>query len=221
MTTGNTTGVLAIWNDCAPGHQDAYEAWYMREHLPERLSLPGFRRGRRYQAADDGPGFFTYYETDTPDVMATADYLARVQDPTPLTRQMMSSVFTNMNRTVCRVAGRVGHARGAHAAVVRLNAAPSDAHLKATLAEIQGKRGIARAEAWVGVETDVSADTAESRLRGGDATAAACLFVETLRPNDAQRALADLKSRHTGLAGLYRLLCELTPGGPEPGLPDP
>ncbi|MEM9140515.1 MAG: hypothetical protein AAGB15_11870, partial [Pseudomonadota bacterium] len=108
-----TTGILAIWNTCAAGHEDAYEAWYQREHLPERLSLPGFRRGRRYWAADGGPGFFTYYETDTPEVMATADYLARVQDPTPLTRRIMASVFTDMNRTVCRVVGRVGHARGA------------------------------------------------------------------------------------------------------------
>ena len=83
-----TSGVLAIWNDCAQGHEAAYESWYMREHLPERLSLPGFRRGRRYSAIRPGPEFFTYYETDTPEVLATADYLDRVEDPTPMTQRM-------------------------------------------------------------------------------------------------------------------------------------
>ena len=204
-----TSGILAIWNDCAPGHEAAYEAWYMREHLPERLGLPGFRRGRRYVATRPGPEFFTYYETDTPEVMATADYLDRVGDPTPMTREIMSSVFQNMNRTVCRVAGRIGHARGAYAAVLRLTEATADANLKAMLAELRGLDGIARGEAWVAAGDDPSADNAESRLRGGDDHISACLFVETLRESDAARVLDHLSARQGGIPGIYRLLCEM------------
>ncbi|GIR54406.1 MAG: hypothetical protein CM15mP62_18770 [Rhodospirillaceae bacterium] len=44
------SGVLAIWNDCAVGSEETYEKWYQTEHLPERLSIPGFKNGRRYQA---------------------------------------------------------------------------------------------------------------------------------------------------------------------------
>lgn len=206
-----TWGILAIWNDCAAGHEAAYESWYMREHLPERLSLPGFRRGRRYAAIRPGPEFFTYYETDTPDVLATADYLDRVGDPTPMTRQMMTSVFLNMNRTVCRVLGRKGVARGAYAAVLRLNEVPPEANMQAMLAELHGQDGIARAEAWVAAEENAaSADNAEAQLRGGDDHIGACFFVETLREADADKALGLITSRHAGVPGVYRLLCEMT-----------
>ena len=204
-----TKGVLAIWNDCAPGHEAAYEAWYMREHLPERLSLPGFRRGRRFATIRPGPEFFTYYETDTTSVMATVDYLERVGDPTPMTRQIMTQVFLNMNRTVCDVIDRVGHARGAFAAVLRFSDIPAMANLKATLAELRGVDGIARAEAWVAADTDVSADNAEAKLRGGDGQIAGCLLVETLREKDAEMALGVLTARHAGLTGVYRLLCDM------------
>ncbi|MEM7060457.1 MAG: hypothetical protein AAF557_23000 [Pseudomonadota bacterium] len=205
-----TYGVLAIWNDCAQGHEAAYEAWYMREHLPERLSLPGFRRVRRYGAVRPGPEFFTYYETDSAEVLATADYIERVEDPTPMTRQIMSGVFLNMNRTVCHVVGRVGYARGSFAAVLRMAEAPPDPNLKAVLAELNGQDGIARAEAWRAAENDVTADNAEAKLRGGDDQIGACLFIETLREKDADRALGLIAARHPGVPGIYRLLCEVT-----------
>jgi len=43
-------GILAIWNDCAPEGYDHFERWYIREHLQERVGVPGFRFGRRYEA---------------------------------------------------------------------------------------------------------------------------------------------------------------------------
>lgn len=205
-----TSGVLAIWNDCAQGHEAAYEAWYMREHLPERLSLPGFLRGRRYGAVRPGPEFFTYYETDSPRALSTADYLERVEDPTPMTREIMTGAFLNMSRTVCSVIGRIGYARGSFATVLRMSEAPPQANLLAVLAELNGQDGIARAEAWVASENDASADNAEAKLRGGDEQIGACFFVETLRESDADRVLGLLAARQAGVPGIYRLLCEVT-----------
>ena len=51
-------GILAIWNDCAKGEETNYENWYQNEHLPERLGVPGFIRGRRYENLVDSPKFF-------------------------------------------------------------------------------------------------------------------------------------------------------------------
>ncbi|MGD8477411.1 MAG: hypothetical protein PVI98_09690, partial [Burkholderiales bacterium] len=62
-------GVLAIWNDCLPEVEKQYEDWYMHQHLPERVGVPGFRIGRRYQALAAEPRYFTYYDTDTPEVL--------------------------------------------------------------------------------------------------------------------------------------------------------
>ena len=36
-------GVLALWNDCAPGQESAYEHWYQTEHLFERVGIAGSR----------------------------------------------------------------------------------------------------------------------------------------------------------------------------------
>jgi hypothetical protein len=51
-------GVIAIWNGIAPA---AFYDW----HMPQRVGIPGFRRGRRTIAADTAthPEFFTLYET--------------------------------------------------------------------------------------------------------------------------------------------------------------
>jgi hypothetical protein len=71
--------------------------------LRERVGLPGFRFGRRYIAvAGTSPRYFTYYETETPDALASPVYLERGANPTPMTRHIMTAVFRNMSRTICR-----------------------------------------------------------------------------------------------------------------------
>jgi hypothetical protein len=45
-------GVLAIWNGIAPEAEEDFVAWHVREHIPERVALSGFLRGRRYVALD-------------------------------------------------------------------------------------------------------------------------------------------------------------------------
>ena len=58
------TGVLAIWNGIDPEAEADFVAWHVREHIPERVVLPGFRRGRRYVALDGEPAYFNFYETE-------------------------------------------------------------------------------------------------------------------------------------------------------------
>lgn len=201
------TGILALWNDRHPERADAYEAWYAEEHLPERLGLPGFLRGRRYQAVEGAPAFFTYYETETPDVLTSPVYLERVENPTPRTREIMTGTFTNMSRTVCRVAQSYGVLRGAWAAVASFDTVPADP--SELLRELAADPQTARAEMWLATDDAAGSDTTESRLRGGDTRIGACLFVETLREAPARTALARL-SRPSASAGLYQLLCEMT-----------
>ena len=65
-------GILAIWNDCAPEGYDHFERWYIREHLQERVGVPGFRFGRRYQLVSGGNRqFFAFYEVETPAVLSS------------------------------------------------------------------------------------------------------------------------------------------------------
>src|SRR5712675_2175888 len=84
-------GVVAIWNDITPEGRAEFFAWHNREHMPERVGIPGFRRGRRYIALAGAPEFFTLYETDSPEVLAGSDYLNRLNHPTPWTRRARRS----------------------------------------------------------------------------------------------------------------------------------
>ena len=48
-------GIMINWNNVAPEHRAAYDAWHCGEHMVGRLTIPGFRRGRRYIAASYEP----------------------------------------------------------------------------------------------------------------------------------------------------------------------
>ncbi len=41
-------GVVLVWNDITEQGREQFYDWHDKEHIPERLAIPGFRRGRRY-----------------------------------------------------------------------------------------------------------------------------------------------------------------------------
>ena len=50
MNADEAEGVLAIWKDIRPGRETDFDFWFKSEHFAERLSVPGFRLGRRFEA---------------------------------------------------------------------------------------------------------------------------------------------------------------------------
>jgi hypothetical protein len=103
-------GALAIWFDVEGAGLEDVNAWYPRQHLPERLSVPGFLRGRRYAATGSGPAFFTLYETRDVSVLSSAAYLGRLNDPTDWTRRSLAH-FRGMQRNPYRLLAREGDDR--------------------------------------------------------------------------------------------------------------
>jgi hypothetical protein len=118
-------GVLAIWNDVAPGGEAEFNHWHIREHLAERVGVPGFLRGRRYVALSGRPTYFTLYETETVDTLASPAYHARLNDPTPWTRRMIP-LFRNGKRSACRVSASLG--AGVGGIVATLDVGPAAGH---------------------------------------------------------------------------------------------
>jgi hypothetical protein len=102
-------GVIAIWQDLTPEARQDYYEWHNRQHVPERLSIPGFRRARRFIAVSGGPEFYTLYEADSHGDVSGKAYIDKLNAPTEWTRRIMPA-FRNMARAVCRVAysGGVG-----------------------------------------------------------------------------------------------------------------
>lgn len=120
-------GAVAIWNDIAEAGRAQFYAWHLHEHMPERVGIPGFLRGRRYRAADKAtqPEFFTLYETLTFQVIQGTDYLARLNEPTEWTRAATAH-FQATTRSLTRVVTSHGVGSGGALLTVRFDI-PEDA----------------------------------------------------------------------------------------------
>ena len=204
-------GILAIWNDRRPGTETEYEAWYRGEHLPERLSIPGFRAAWRYRAIEAEPEYFTFYETETPEVLFSKAYVKRVESPTELTRRIMSGIFTNATRALLTQAVRWGMLRGAFAVSVRFDSKPGSA-LESQLRTIASRDDALSTELWTVTRPDAPAElSAEQQLRGPDKSVAGAALVETTTEDEARAVAAALRSalRAGPHIGVYRLFCSL------------
>ena len=209
---GSLPGILAIWNDCAPGREADFEEWYQHEHFHERIAVPGFLLGRRYEVVVGSPRYFCFYLTQSPEVLKSAAYLERLDNPTPQTRRIMSDAFRDMSRTVCHRTLRLGAMRGAAAITVRFNSRPEPGALETILDALTRDRAVACGEIWTAIDAKEIPVSEEERLRGGDRKIETCLFVETLRTIEAENIAKALANQFPQAAiGVYRLLCEITP----------
>ena len=101
-------GFMAIWSDVAPSDFDFYHRWLLKEHFPERVGIPGFTSARVFRR-QIGPDFqfFIIYETESPEVLASPAYMARLNNPTPMTQEVMPKL-----KNFVRGAGRVVQSSG-------------------------------------------------------------------------------------------------------------
>jgi hypothetical protein len=114
------TSALAIWLTLDPAGEADFNGWYPRQHLPERLSVPGFLRGRRYRAAGDGPPYFTLYELAEATVLASAAYLERLNNPTDWTRRVLPMIRGAVRNGCVRLAASEPDTTEQHLLTVRI-----------------------------------------------------------------------------------------------------
>jgi hypothetical protein len=114
-------GAITIWQDVRPEARTDFFGWHNQEHIPERVGIPGFLRGRRYGALEGAPEFFTLYETAGPEVHTGADYLARLNSPSDWTRRVAPMMVNNV-RSLCRVEWSRGVVAGGLMETIRFDA---------------------------------------------------------------------------------------------------
>jgi len=132
-------GAIAIWNGISDEGRADFYAWHLSEHMPERVGIPGFLRGRRYRAADDKthPEFFTLYETQTFEVTQGVDYLNRLNAPTSWTKRATAH-FKTTSRSLARVVASFGVGPGGALLTLRFDIPDADSERK-KLASIVSK----------------------------------------------------------------------------------
>jgi len=74
MDQAKPRGLLLVMIDVEPEHEADFNRWYNEEHVPERLSVPGFLNARRFVAIEGGPKYLALYDLETPDVLHTEAY---------------------------------------------------------------------------------------------------------------------------------------------------
>ena len=164
-------GAVAIWHDIAPEGRDEFYAWHGSEHMPERVGIPGFLRGRRFVAIDADLEFFNLYETRRVAVLRGEDYHTRLNSPTPWTLSTVKH-FRSVARSLAQVVASLGSADGGIIATLRYDVAGdrATAHPAAmaehVLPELCKMPGIAGAHLLV-ADMEASGEVnAEQRARG-------------------------------------------------------
>jgi hypothetical protein len=197
---------VAIWCDVALEVREEFDAWHAHEHMPERLSIPGFLRGSRWVAADEGSGYFMLYEAQSESTITAGPYLERLNNPTPWSRKMMPH-HRNMVRGLCRVEASYGAAFGQALLTVRFAAKPETAQeLAPLLAEMASRKGLVAAHLLRNIAPAQAAQTTEQKLRGGDAAPDWIALVSGYSAEAvASLASKELSSLPGAVAGIYRL----------------
>jgi hypothetical protein len=207
-------GILAIFNNVAPGREAEFEQWFQHEHLAERIAVPGFLLGRRHEAVSGEPRYFNFYVTTSAGILKSPAYLDRLDHPTPMTRTVMSEIFKDMIRTVCHRVFRRGAMRGIGVVTVRFGQRPDETALRATVERLIREPSVACGEIWVAADKREFPVSMEERLRGGDRKIEGCLLVETLRLPDAEKIAVSLAATFPQTEiGVYRLLCDIRADG--------
>lgn len=133
---------LALFNDFDPARDDEYNEWHSREHVPQRLSVPGILRARRYvDRADERFPYFTLYEMESAATMQSQPYLQLLDNPTPWSAKMRPG-FRQFLRIPCEgLASRSEGLAGAIGTWVLEGQASDWAALCERIAQLPGMTG--------------------------------------------------------------------------------
>lgn len=213
-------GAVAIWHDIVPEGRAEFYAWHGSEHMPERVGIPGFLRGRRFIAVDAGLEFFNLYETRDADVVRGDDYRVRLNNPTPWTLATVRH-FRSVARSLCEVAWSSGVCDGGLLATLRYAVADGGeaAHLAAmtgsVLPALTGRDGIAGVHVLI-ADMEASGEVnAEQKARGARNDIPRCTllvegwgdetpFMEALRDPAIGKVLAEAGAVPPFDLGFYR-----------------
>ncbi|MDQ6620254.1 MAG: hypothetical protein M3Z31_11250 [Pseudomonadota bacterium] len=193
---------MLLWYDIVPERVEEHDDWHTRQHFPERLAIPGFVRAQRWVSSSSSPRYLVVYEVADIDVLSSAPYLKRLNEPTVWTSSMMPS-FRGMVRGFCQLLSCHGSVLGAYCVSVRFDAAPGMGDRlhqwleRELLPKVMRSRGFASAFVLRSGRTPEM--TAEQLIRGRDAGVDLVLLV-TAYGSEPLAALMENELHSTSLA---------------------
>ena len=128
-------GMLLTSMDIDAADEAEFNRWYDREHLEERVAIPGFLEARRYVAHDGKPKYLSLYSTKTFDVLDSPAYRTALANQTAWSKANIAR-FRNMIRAVARITISRGVGRGAALGIIRLRPPSGGEKLRAALQDL-------------------------------------------------------------------------------------
>jgi hypothetical protein len=187
------SGFLAIWSDLAPEDETDWAHWMTREHCIERVSIEGFLACRVFRALGTAVNrYFILYDLAKPEIVGGAEYLARLDVPTPWSQRMMPRL-RNFARGGGRVISTAGIGQGGLMASIRLDTKP-EWEAGALCRELASMDRVAAARVMLTDLVHTSIQTREKSMRSKDATFAGLLLIEGLDETSVRNALWRLPS---------------------------
>ncbi|KJC48633.1 hypothetical protein UB31_16280 [Bradyrhizobium sp. LTSP849] len=215
---------VAMWWNVRPEQRAEFGDWHSHEHFPERMSIPGFRRGSRWASTENAEGFFVLYELEQYDVLTSRGYLDRLNSPISLSTKMMPH-HLGMVRSQSRIAASFGGGIATSLATIRLSPDAGretelQAHLSETLGALAQRPGVTGAHLLLTDTPRTKSPTTEQQIRGADGVADWIVLLSGYDPDAIERVTADQLSpsglraagaRDNPTPGRYRLAFTMTP----------
>ncbi|NYT36503.1 hypothetical protein ERD78_06420 [Allopusillimonas soli] len=183
-------GALALWLNVASELDDETDAWYVTEHLPDRVNIGGYLRARRYQSIDGAREYLTLFEAKTVDDLASEGYLGLVSRISAQSQRIRAG-FSGVVRNTFRVISSQGEGTGGVISSWRV--APRDIARQMEMQEIaQWMQEVAAHDSvaavhWLQAQPQVRARMDSVRAVGkDDAFAETVLLVEATRASVLQ-----------------------------------
>lgn len=112
-------GMLLTSMNIDAAYEAEFNRWYDREHLEERVAIPGFLEARRYVAHQGNPKYLSLYSTEAFDVLDSPVYRTALANQTAWSKANIAN-FKDMIRGVSRITISRGTGRGAALGIIRL-----------------------------------------------------------------------------------------------------
>jgi hypothetical protein len=216
---------VALWSGLLPGYERELDRWHTIEHMPERLGVPGFVRGRRYMHPNGSDhAMFIVYEAAHIETFRSPGLLARLNHPTEWSKRVQPGLV-NFIRAPCQTLVSLGEGVGGALMTIRvsgeiganIDAGYSLASAAPTIARLHGVTAV-----HIGQHVpDQAVETAETRLRPA-ASAPGFGFVVLIEGigtgelEDATNDVIDIVTKASSGAcevGVYHLAYLLEAGG--------
>lgn len=211
------TGMLVNFMNVDPADEQDFNRWYDKEHLAERVAIPGFLEARRYVAAEAAQKYLGIYTTETLEVLDSPAYREKLASQTAWSLRNIAK-FRDATRACARISVSRGEGRGAALGLLRLRPGGGDASASRdalagtfdTLLDLDGIQSVHLIESDPRLSVPLTANPdAQAGARDWyvliDATG-----VEAVRPAVEALGIERLQPLQHVSTGIYRLLWDLS-----------